>query len=115
MTGLRTTPSTSLFASQRHLVEIASGMYDGYTADCSCGWRSREMASNRGAWGEGNRHYADYSAMALALNQRDEAQHQVTRLRDAIAEALTSLATGPMKDGYAYSLLDSALKGKEPS
>jgi hypothetical protein len=31
------------------------------------------------------------------------------RLREAIASAMTSLATGPMKDGYAYSVLEAAL------
>jgi hypothetical protein len=31
------------------------------------------------------------------------------RLREAMASALTSLATGSAKDGYAYAVLDEAL------
>lgn len=32
------------------------------------------------------------------------------RLWEAIASALTSLATGPLKDGYAYAVLDEAIR-----
>ncbi len=35
------------------------------------------------------------------------AEEERKRLREGIAEAMTSLATGPAKDGYAYSVLDS--------
>ena len=34
---------------------------------------------------------------------------EVRELREAIASALTSLATGPAKDGYAYAVLSDAL------
>jgi hypothetical protein len=36
------------------------------------------------------------------------------RLREAIASALTSLATGPREDDYAYQVLDAALEELEP-
>ena len=38
----------------------------------------------------------------------------VRRLRDAIVEANASLATGPLKHGYAYSVLEAAL-GSHPT
>lgn len=34
------------------------------------------------------------------------------RLREAVATALTSLSSGPLKDGYAYAVLEKAM-GKE--
>jgi uncharacterized protein YfaQ (DUF2300 family) len=44
---------------------------------------------------------------------RDRLQAENERLREAVAEALTSLATGPAKDGYAYSLLDAVLSERK--
>lgn len=37
------------------------------------------------------------------------AEAERSRLREAIASALTSLATGPLRDGYAYAVLSDAL------
>jgi hypothetical protein len=41
--------------------------------------------------------------------QRNEAWRRLEQLEEAIASALTSLGTGPMKDGYAYAVLSEAL------
>ncbi len=41
------------------------------------------------------------------------AEEERERLREGIAEAMTSLATGPAKDGYAYSVLDSLATPEE--
>jgi hypothetical protein len=46
----------------------------------------------------------DYLAREL-----DHARAERDRLQEAIASALTSLATGPGKDDYAYQVLDAAL------
>jgi glutathione S-transferase len=43
----------------------------------------------------------------------EQFQAERDRLREAIASALTSLATGPGKDGYAYQILDAALAALE--
>jgi hypothetical protein len=36
---------------------------------------------------------------------------EIERLREATASAMTSLATGPLKDGYAYHVLKEAVDG----
>lgn len=36
--------------------------------------------------------------------------HEHEQLREAVGSALTSLATGPAKDGYAYTLLSEAMR-----
>jgi len=43
---------------------------------------------------------------------REAAEARVAVLREVIASAMTSLATGP-RDGYAYSVLDAALQETE--
>jgi hypothetical protein len=48
-----------------------------------------------------------------AFNDADKAEAERDRLREAIASALTSLATGPGKDNYAYQVLDAALEEKK--
>ena len=40
-----------------------------------------------------------------AVEAEDEAEATLTRYREGVASALTSLGTGPMKDGYAYAVL----------
>jgi hypothetical protein len=54
---------------------------------------------------------------AVAANiraERDSLALEVERLREGIASALTSLATGPAKDGYAYAVLDEVLRDGDP-
>lgn len=46
-------------------------------------------------------------------NQRLREQKET--LLEAIAEAMMSLATGPLKDGYAYSVLEEACERIEPT
>ncbi len=41
--------------------------------------------------------------------QKVDAEARADRLAEAAASALTSLGTGPGKDGYAYAVLDAAL------
>jgi chromosome segregation ATPase len=50
-------------------------------------------------------HYFD--RLVVAETERD-------RYREAMASALTSLGTGPTKDGYAYAVLDAALDPEQP-
>jgi hypothetical protein len=45
----------------------------------------------------------------------EEAERRADTLEEAIASALTSLGTGPLKDGYAYAVLDAALASVPPA
>lgn len=47
-------------------------------------------------WFERARHHSE---------RAEAAEARVAELEEAIASALTSLATGPAKDGYAYAVL----------
>ena len=44
---------------------------------------------------------------------RSKAEARVVELTEAIASAMTSLATGPAKDDYAYSVLSATLATSE--
>ncbi len=59
----------------------------------------------------GEQAYADglESRLEAAEAARDEALADLAAAREAIASAMTSLATGPGKDGYAYSVLAEVL------
>jgi DNA repair ATPase RecN len=54
---------------------------------------------------------AVYNGACDALSALEAEAAEARTLREAIASAMASLATGPAKDGYAYALLDAALAG----
>lgn len=58
---------------------------------------------------EGEVQMAKQSELA-AIEEAEVVEADVERLREAIASALTSLATGPAKDGYAYTVLQKAIR-----
>ena len=64
--------------------------------------RERDEALKLGGWASANR-----VAIVADQNERraEAAEARVRELEEAVASAMTSLATGPMKDGYAYSIL----------
>lgn len=60
----------------------------------------------------------------LAIEEQERADFEASQARlleqketllEAIAEAMTSLATGPLKDDYAYSVLEEACERIEPN
>lgn len=48
-----------------------------------------------------------------AVERADRLAAENERLREGIASALTSLATGPLKEGYAYAVLDALAADQE--
>ena len=48
----------------------------------------------------------------VAADRAKAAESRVSDLEEAIASAMTSLATGPAKDGYAYSVLRDAVSSR---
>lgn len=47
-------------ATREHRIEIVQRFFaDGYTAECPCGWRSEEMATQEYALAEGSKHIED--------------------------------------------------------
>jgi hypothetical protein len=88
------------------LLKERPGGYQGL--DSSTELRIRERA----AW-DAYRRYLDAEAIREA-NDTAEMLNRVAGERDeareAMASALTSLGTGPLKDGYAYAVLEEALR-----
>ena len=44
-------------------LEIVTSLYDGYTAKCSCGWSSDEMATNSAAVRKGVNHLKEVKGL----------------------------------------------------
>jgi hypothetical protein len=85
----------------------------------------REEVDEHGHVPNDRTHNEELCRCCEILRRVDVLEAELTRLRrveegyetllEAIGSAMTSLATGPLKDGYAYSVLEEACERVEPA
>jgi hypothetical protein len=54
-----------------------------------------------------------YNARHRLERELEAAEAKLREYEEAVASALTSLGTGPLRDGYAYSILDALTRSND--